>query len=365
MIASPAVTPAPDLYLPSNAQTLLAALASALGTDYPSEIVYLDDDTPLPDYVVAGIRTHFPQLTFSLRSDRSAIEEFASLPHPVPDLIRRNVAPSLRGLRRPHHRPPGWLGPRYRTAYIYLSGNFVSKTLRRRCQTIVLREEGLPNYHSLRFGPGKALLRLAFGLSPRHQIMGEEGWIDRIEMNRPDALPAKLQRKARQVTFPELMNRLPAGQARTLAGIFWEGPPPAPIEASALVLTQPIDAIGFCTASEKRVIYRSIRRRLAEAGFAVVVKRHPRERAEPAEDSEELVIPPFFPIEAWPWLARQKFDLAVALCTAALNSMGGLFSHRQLQLVDPGPFGRKDLGDWQARLDDYCQTLSRPGSGES
>ncbi|AUH66482.1 hypothetical protein [Paracoccus zhejiangensis] len=356
--------PAPDLYLPSNAQTLLAALASALGTEHPAEIVYLDDDTPLPDYVAEGIRKHFPHLAFSLRSDRGAIEEFASLPRPVPDLVRRNVAPGLRGLNRPHHRPPGWLGPRYRTAYIYLSGNFVSKALRRRCDTIVLREEGLPNYHSLRFGPGKALVRMAFGLSPRHQIMGEESWIDRIELNRPEDLPAKLQAKARKMTFPDLMARLPEDVARTLVGIFWEGPPPAPITGGALVLTQPIDAIGFCTASEKRAIYRSIRQRLAEAGFAVVVKRHPRERAEPAEDSDELVIPPFFPIEAWPWLALQKFDLAVALCTAALNSMGGLFSHRQLQLVDPGPFGRKELGNWQARLDDYCRVAGGPGGGE-
>ena len=34
---------APDLYLPSNPQTLLAALASALGQGHPAQIVDLDD----------------------------------------------------------------------------------------------------------------------------------------------------------------------------------------------------------------------------------------------------------------------------------------------------------------------------------
>ncbi len=358
---SPAAGAAPDLYLPSNAQTLLAALASALGSGHPAEIVYLEDAGPLPDYVVRGIRRHFPQIALSLRSDKAAIAEFATLPRFLPALIRRNLAPGRRGLHRPADRPPGWLGPRYRTAYIYLSGNFVSKTLRRRCETIVLREEGLLNYHSLNVGPGKALLRLLAGRSPRRHVMGEETWIDRIELNHPEALPPHLHPKAARLSLTGLLDGLPAGMARDLVRIFWEGAPPAPIEGAALVLTQPIDRAGFCSTAEKRAIYRTIRDRLARAGFAVVVKHHPREREEPA-GAGVLVIPPFFPIEAWPWLSTQKFELAVALCTAALSSTGEMFSRRQLQLVDPVSFGRRDLYGWQRRLELCGSPADGPGA---
>ncbi|WP_347267876.1 hypothetical protein [Paracoccus sp. (in: a-proteobacteria)] len=343
---------APDLYLPSNALTLLTALASALAGGHPAEMVYLEDGAPLPGALEAGIRRRFPEIAFSVRSDRAAIAEFANLPAMFPEILRRNLALSRGRPCRPAARPPSWLGVRYRTAHIYLSGNFVSKTLRRRCQTIVLREEGLANYHTLRFGPGRALLRLLSGRSPRRHIMGEEPWIDRIELDHPESLPPALRAKAGRLSFPDLLDRLPPVVARDLAALFWPGQGPGNIGRAALILTQPIEQTGFCSASEKAAIYAGIETRLRRAGYAVVIKRHPRETA--GNEAGHLVIPAFFPIEAWPWLVEQKFELAVGLCTAALDRTGGLFSKRQLQLVDPGPFGRRDLTGWRERLEAFC-----------
>ncbi|UXU74440.1 MULTISPECIES: polysialyltransferase family glycosyltransferase [unclassified Paracoccus (in: a-proteobacteria)] len=354
---------APDLYLPSNPQTLLAALASALGQGHPAQIVYLDDAAPLPDHVRAAIQRRFPDISLSVRSDREAIAEFANLPRFLPAVLRRNLAFRRgRGLCRPADAPPAWLGPHYRTAHIYLSGNFLSKTLRRRCDTLVLREEGLLNYHSLRFGPGKALLRLASGKSPRRHYMGEESWIDRIELDDPQALPPRLRAKARQLGLAQLMQRLSPELARDIAALFWQGPLPDLRQGGALLLTQPLDQVGICSTAEKQAIYRTIRDRLTQAGLNVVIKRHPREADRADATDDEVSLPAFFPIEAWPWLTRQKFDLAVALCTAALNTRGGLFSHRQVQLVDPGPFGRKQLGDWQGRLDRLCAEYRPPAA---
>lgn len=347
---------APDLYLPTNAQSLLAALASALVTSYPAEIVYLEDGGLLPPLVEKGIRKRFPQIVFSVRSDLASIEEFATLPRGFPSVLRRNIAITAGcRIRFPQDRPPHWLGQRYRTAYIYLSGNFVAKTLRLRCQTIVLREEGLVNYHTLHFGRGHALLRLLTGRSAYRHIMGEEAWIDRIEVNEPEALPVPLQAKARKLSFSNLLGSLPEGVGSDIAKIFWEGQAPPPVDGAALILTQPIDLAGFCTPAEKADIYNAIKQRLAEAGYQVVVKRHPREMSSLADDQEGGVIPAFFPIEAWPWLTSQRFDVAVALCTSALDSMGGLFSRRQLQLVDPVPFGQRNLAGWRERLDNFLQ----------
>ena len=243
------------LYLPSNAQTFLAAIASALLGDYPAEIVYLDDATGVSPHVEAGIRKRFRQIAFSARSDRAAIEEFATLPKSFPAVVRRNISvtPGAR-IHFPADRPPFWLGRQYRTAYIYLSGNFVSKTLRRRCKTIVLREEGLINYHTLSFGPGHALLRLMFGRSPRRHIMGEERWIDRIEVNQPEALPVALQAKARKLEFSSLLDGLPKDVAAELTRIFWGERDPPPVGNTANICRSRSETNGFCTTAEKTSI---------------------------------------------------------------------------------------------------------------
>lgn len=345
-------TKAPDLYLPSSPQTLLAALASALAKNHPAQIIYLDDDSPLPDYVRDGIRRSFPQIALSVQSDLAAISEFATLPKRFPNLLRRNLALGRFGLLRPADKPPSWIGSQYRTAYVYLTGKFTAKTLGRRSESVVLREEGLGNYHSLPFGLGKAVLRLATGRSAKRQIMGEERWIDRIEVSQPKALPLALQAKARRLSFADLMAALPWNTRRDLAELFWEGPAMRPVAKTALILSQPIETAGFCSAMEKHAVYQHIADTLERSGFSVILKRHPRER----NDTQVVpVIPPFFPIEAWPWLTKYRFRLAVSLCSSAVDQ-DNLFSEHQLQLVDPETFGRKELGNWRERLDIWCMS---------
>lgn len=343
---------APDLYLPSNAQTLLAALASALSTDHPAHIVYLDSGTPLPVNIADAIRRAFPQFGLEARSDVTAIEEFATLPPCFPAILRRNLA-ILPGGRfaRPQDRPPNWLNPIYRNGYVYLTGNFTAKALRGRCQEIILREEGLANYHTLPFSTPKALVRFLSGKSLRRQIMGEESWVDRIELAHPEDLPPALQRKALRLTFAGLMNRISDTQAKALARLFWQGPLPELGARTALLLSQPLEQSGFCHFDEKEEIYAKIASFLSSAGYSVVRKQHPRENILPALNVAN--IPAFFPIEAWPWLVEGRFDLAVGLCTSALGENGALFSKAQLQLVHPREFRLRRLNGWHDALRAY------------
>ncbi|MCB5408457.1 alpha-2,8-polysialyltransferase family protein [Pseudogemmobacter faecipullorum] len=343
-----AVATAPDLYLAPSSRPLLFSYISALLSGHAAEIVYMNDYAPLPEEVRLGLIRAFPDIHLSVRRDSDCIEEFATLPRWMPALLRRNFAPGASGLLAgPADRPPEWLGPGYRNAYIYVTGPFMMKTLRRRCQSIILREEGLGNYHSQQIPPVKALARAARGLSPFRQWMGEEDWVDRIEIARPEALPPGLRRKAAPRQVFAMMEQLPDAAARRLVQAFWPGPAFGGLPMrSALILSQPLAGMGMMSAPEAERLYAEMAGMLRQAGYSVMFKTHPQERAR-----REGALPGFFPIEAWRWLHPEKFDLAVALCSAALDEVGSMFSRDQLQLCSPREFGRNQVSGWRSRLE--------------
>lgn len=359
----PATSPSslPDLYLPTGPLPLLAALASALAVGHPAEIVYLEDASPLPASVATRIQRDFPGIVLKRWRDSAAIEEFATLPHWCPAILRRNLAflPGGRPIR-PRDCPGAWMGAGYRDAYVYLTGNFIAKTLRTRCRTIILREEGLGSYHGLPHGWAKAILRASAGLSPRHQVMGEEHWVDRIEIARPEALPPALRSKASALSLSDLMQALPGGMARQLAALFWTGPLPSVTGQQALLLTQPIDLAGLGDTHGKQQIYAAITAELEASGYHVLIKPHPREAAVAGPH----VLPSFFPIEAWSWLGTRPFDLAVALCSSALEHQTAGFSRCNLQLVAPDRFRKGDFEGWRNRLGAALTRKDAPPSGQ-
>ncbi len=343
--------PAPDLYLAPSSRPLLFSYASALLAGHPADIVYMDDYAPIPLQVRESLAARFPQIRLSVQRDRDAVEAFATLPAWMPQILRRNIAPCASGLLSgPADRPPDWLRSGYRNAYIYVTGPFMMKTLRHRAQSVVLREEGLGNYHSMRAGPVKALMRAALGRAPFRQWMGEETWVDRIEIARPEALPAALRKKAVAVQVFAMLDALPPEEAQRLVSAFWTGAPFAMPPRPALILTQPLAALGFMSAAEEAALYGEMAAMLTARGYSVVFKQHPQER-----EIRPGALPAFFPIEAWRWLhtgaqGESRFGLAVALCSAALDSGGSLFSQHQLQLVAPEVFGRQRVTGWRDRL---------------
>ncbi|MBK5932739.1 hypothetical protein C8N32_10457 [Rhodovulum imhoffii] len=341
--------PLPDLYVVPSSRPLFYTLISILSSPYPAEIVYLADYAPIPEQVIARLHALMPQTPILIRRDCEAAEEFASLPGGLPAILRRNWAPRPGAwFAGPAAHPPAWLRPAYRDAYIFTTGHFLPKTLRHRCQRIILREEGLGTYHSLPISFGKALLRGLWGRSPRYHFMGEEPWVDRIEVAAPQSLPPALAAKASRLDMTGLIQTLPERTRHDLARVFWSGSPISRIGATAVILTQPIDRPGLCSPREKEVLYERMAQILRRRGYRVLIKRHPQEHA---RIDGQNGVPAFFPIEAWPCLSDERFALAVSLCSSALDRHGPLFACRSLQLVTPEAFARGDLSGWDARLE--------------
>lgn len=345
--------PAPDLYLPPSSLPLYHALALALAGDHPAEIAYLADYAPIPAAVVERLRARFAPIRFSVRFDRDAIESFASLPRALPAVLRRNWAPRRGALwAGPADAPPEWLGARYRDAHIFTTGQFLPKTLRQRAGRIILHEEGLGSYHSLPLGLGKALLRGLWGRSPRHHFMGEEPWVDRIEISAPEALPPPLRAKAVRVDMEGVLASLPARTRQDIAAALWTGPAPQVPGRAALILTQPLAALGFCTPQAQQDLYLRMAAILDARGFQVFFKRHPQEADAPADDR---ALPAFFPIEAWPDLTAGRFALAVSLCSSASGPQSRVFAQRGVRLVSPEAFARRDLTGWDDALRSHLE----------
>jgi Alpha-2,8-polysialyltransferase (POLYST) len=342
----------PDLYLCNNYRHLLMSVATIAKAQYPGTVVYLEDMLPMPPDMRARLALACPLATFILTRDADQQQAFARLPTAVPAIIRRNLTLGGRwGMMTPRHwRMPLLAGQMFATGYVYHAGFFTAKVLASRCANVVLREDGLNNYEPLRVPALKAFLRALSGLSPRHQIWGEEPWIDSIEMSHPGKLPAPVRHKARRLMFSDVMDVLPAPLARQIATAFC---PEIPVITSAgartaILLTQPIDDIGICTLAEKQALYGRLVAVLAKAGYAVSIKPHPREV--PLTLPGVVTLPPAFPVEAWPYITDQKFSIAVALCSAALIGGARAFAHRTIQLLAPEMFNAGNFADWSALI---------------
>lgn len=338
----------PDLHLCNNYRHVLMSLATIAHKGVPATVIYLEDVLPMPDAMRARLALACPLATFIFTRDADQMQAFARLPHALPAIVRRNLT---LGGRWGMITPRQWLMPtlaqaRFATGYIYHAGFFTAKVAAARCSKVVLREDGLNNYVPLPVPPLKAVLRAISGLPLRHQIWGEERWIDVIEVSHPANLPASVRAKARGLTFSDVMDALPATTARAIAGAFCPDIPQfaQPGARTAILLTQPIDSIGICTQAEKQAIYAQIAMTLAAMGYTVSMKPHPREV--PVILPNVVSLPSAFPVEAWPYITDQKFDLAVALCSAALVSGARAFALRTTQLVPPDVFNAGRFAEW-------------------
>jgi hypothetical protein len=342
-----------DLHLCNTYRHLLMSLATIAAAARPALVIYLEDEVAIPAPLRARLAAACPQASFLFTRDADQIAAFAFWPAALPALLRRNLGGRL-GLQRPANwQPPLLAGRRFATGYLYHSGFFLSKAVASLCQRVVLRESGLNNYTTLHVPPLKALLRLCTGLPARQQIWGEEPWIDQLEMSHPEQLPAKLRSKAQRLTFGDVMDALPAASAHRIAAAFLtEFPSLAPEGKTALLLTQPLGMAGLCSPAEKQALYADLAARLVAAGYQLYVKPHPLEQSEPALLLPGArLLPAAFPVEAWPYLAAQKFDIAVALYSAALLAGGRDFAHLRLQLLPAEAFNAAGTPRWKGLID--------------
>lgn len=349
----------PDLHLCNNYRHLLIALASIAAKAKPATIIYLEDDTPLPADLRQRLAAACPQARFLFTRDQDQIRAFARLPRFLPSILRRNL--TFRrpfGLQRPQTWQPPLLGGRqFATGYLYHAGFFFSKVVAGLCSRVVLRESGLNNYVSLAVPWPKALIRFLVGRPPFRQTWGEETWIDAIEVTDPGQLPAVVRAKARKLTSADVLDRLPPSVSRHIAAAFLgDHPLVKPPSRSALLLTQPLNAIKICSLAEQEAIYVGIISRLHQAGYTVYVKPHPLDLA--PELPNVRLLPKTFPIEALPYLIDDKFDLALALCSAALTYGARPIARDNVQLLPQDLFNPQGFPHWSGLIDDALDSLS-------
>ncbi len=353
-----------EVHLCDNYTHLFYAVADLLGRrpDRPT-IVYIDDAMPVG--TETGERLSSLVGADLLRvSDDGQIDSFARLPRFAPAILRRNLSWAD---RRPIG-PTSWEASvladrRFATGFVYHPGFFLSKVLVGRCDRIVMRDSGYANYVKHKVPARRMLPRLLAGRSPRYQIWGEERWVDHIEVARPDQLPGRVQHKASRLSLPDLRCRITDEHARALARSFFDDATVPDIDdPSALLLTQPLEQIGICTYEEKRELYEGIASALRRSGFHVVVKAHPRELAPALEQYEQL--PRAFPAEAWSWLGRPPFDLAVSLNSTSLAADDPSFARSRLQLIPPTAFYARHWTEWPTMIERALSELGPARLGD-
>ncbi len=344
-------TGAPTLHLCHNYRQLLHALIDASRDAGPTTILYLQDDLPVPESAHASLAALCPAAHLAFMSDRAMAAEFANLPRFLPAILRRNLRVPVHGGAVPiRWRPPDFASTGFGTGYIYHPGFFSAKVFAGMCRHVVMRESGMNNYIALGVPPMKAMLRALCGLPAHRQIWGEEHWIDSIEVETPEALPAPIRHKARRVRFadvlaaapPKLVERAVALLAPDISDV--TVPPYA-----ALILTQPIEELGLCDAESKRAVYARLAHALSERGYRVFVKNHPREAAYTLPGT--VTVARGFPIETWALVQEGRFALAVALHSAALVQSGAEFAERSVQLFDGFAFAGEGIDGICRKLD--------------
>jgi len=339
-----------ELHLCNNLRHLVFALTDIAGRGARAHVVYLEDHAPLSAAFKARLSQTYPQIETQYSTDAAQIAEFAGVQNA--GLIRRNIrlgGPA--GVTRATRRPLPLLGGRrFDVGYLYHSGLFTAKSAAFSCDHVVLRESGLNNYVSLCVPWPKALVRACAGLPPFAQVWGEERWVDVIEAARPDALPVAVRAKSRALKFSDLFVRLDPAQARALGQVFVPDPPVlGPARAPrAVVLTQPLEAVGLCSGPQKHALYQQIVTLLGQRGFEVHVKHHPSETPYPLQGATRFEVN--FPVELWRAIGLPRFDLGVALCSASLSEGDSLVAGRVVQLVTPAQFNPAGMAQWRAAL---------------
>lgn len=353
-----------NVHLCNTYRQMLMALSDIMAKGERATVIYLQDYLPIGVPEQCRLQEICSNVEFVYTSDAKELQIFRQLPRWVPGILSRNIRLNRYGMPvRPHDWRPDYLSGRsFATGYVYHSGFFMSKIIAGISNEIVLREDGYTNYtpHNVR-GYLKQLIRWLSGLPPHIQIFGEEKWVTRIEMSSPDQLPPSIRYKARQLLFDDLMKAIPASTACSLAGTF------APTSASfcketvaektVLLLTQPIEIAGMCSKERKVELYQGVVDWMNAHDCRVFVKNHPRESL--FELQRTITIPGSFPIEAWPFVTRMRFDVGVALCTSALLDNKMSFVKKGVQLITPDTFFAHATDTWPSQIDTNLEKLEQ------
>lgn len=337
-------------FLCGSPSQLLFALADIAQCSEPTEILYINDLHALDPALEKRLALGFPELRLTVANDMNSEAEFSNLPTICPAILRRNLRRDGLRLIAPMHWTQGPLGARrYRTAYTFHTGPFLAKVLAGAADKVILREDGLSNYHLKPMPLFKRVLRQLNGYQTATQVMGDEHWVDLIEVSRPEDLPTALKQKASHFDALGRAARLSTEAKDRIIEVF--APTDSELSdpvASAVLLTQPLDAIGMGSFEQKIILYQKLADILKGAGYSVYVKNHPREK--PYVLRETTSLNNKIPAELWTLSGKQPFQIGVALCSAGLMPHSGSFCRKSIQLVDPTKFIAGEFTRWNGAV---------------
>ncbi|PPL15525.1 hypothetical protein UN63_12235 [Oceanisphaera arctica] len=184
------------------------------------------------------------------------------------------------------------------------------------------------------------------------QVWGEESWIQSIEVEYPDKLPERIKKKAVELKFSTLLSGLNNKARSSFVKVFeLESFYRMSSEKSCLVLTQPVDQVGICSAEFKINLYRIIVEKLTEKGYRVFIKQHPKELDYILDNTTKL--PTLFPVELWFYLTSHRFDYCVALCSSGIHANGEPIARKSEQLIPLKFFNANYVSDWESIIDEH------------
>jgi len=327
------------------------ALCDVVRKTEPTTIVFLDDGTAISQQLCSRLRNTFDHLTLIVCDDAEIACRFSNLPACFPSLLRRNIR--WNATRPNQWRPDILAGKHFDHAYVYNTGFFMAKVVSGLSDTVTLREGGLNNYIVRPVTGLKRILRWMSHYPAKYQILGEEPWVDDIAVSRPLDLPIPVQHKGVQYDVSTQLAALTPDQKQTLLDCLKPNfPTLQPSTRNALLLAQPLDQIDMCNPQEKLDLYSQMVAQLTQAGYDVFLKSHPRDPD--FKVPHTTPIPPRTPIELWPLVSSRRFDIGIAVCSAALSYGTDLFCAEKVQLVDPEKFYPAYTQEW---MDDIPRRL--------
>ncbi|MDE5206952.1 glycosyltransferase family 52 [Citrobacter amalonaticus] len=340
------------LHICITLRQLLISICDALKTKRKTTIIFLIDYQSITLDRQKKIIKNFDNIEFMFLKESDLLDEFSLTTYCIPAIIKRNIT-----FKSGHFHlgcknwTPEVLKKRfYDTTYIYHSGPFTSKVIRKISKNIVLREDGLSNYVVQPLDPIKAVIRAFCGLSPFGQVWGEERWVRTLEVESPELLPGRVKNKAIKLTVTSLLNSLNEKSKKKFIDSFeLNNLVSLSGRKSCLILTQPIDDVGFCNTKDKIRIYNKLAQKFIQKKYNVYVKLHPKERE--FDVAEATYITKDFPVELLKYVLTEKMNYCIALCSSSLNMEENALAITQIQVIPLELFNRRHFNEWDSLVE--------------
>jgi hypothetical protein len=162
-----------------------------------------------------------------------------------------------------------------RRLWLFNERNKMARVFRLVSQNFSLIEEGSGNYHYWHYPWWRWPARALIGVPYNKCYMGEDNRCTEIEVSHPDKMPPFVRHKGRKIDY---LNT-PESKA-IIRRVFVKHIELEKLPENIILATSPLENLDGIETDGKIAIYERVIATLAELGYAVLVKLHPRESRE-------------------------------------------------------------------------------------